>query len=245
MTFLFLGALFLFSSNNLDIKRKLENLLQSESIQFKKSNGFISKNLKHDFDSQHTFGFLDTPLNMLNHHTADSHISYSPSPREEGTVIANKQRSRLDSIETAKKKKRSRFNEIESQSLRNLKREIEKAEEEFDGSNKVQKREKVIATLNDWINRRITGYLIFQNTMNTDPEETKDKAAYIEKGMHLNSVMGKKWKSLTEKEKEEYRALAKEYRKPFKLEVQHLENFASVNDLLETLDEKIKKIKKE
>jgi Chromatin-associated proteins containing the HMG domain len=138
-------------------------------------------------------------------------------------------------VSTDKKKKR-RFLEIGSHSLRNLKKEFENKEDDE------ATRNKAIASLNDWINRRITGYLVFQNTISS---KLDDKNNYREMGIHLNSVAGSKWKNLTEDERDEYKNLAKAYRKAFRKEIEEFENYEDLTDLIERLDTKIKKLKKE
>lgn len=64
-------------------------------------------------------------------------------------------------------------------------------------------------------------------------------------GVHLNSVAGSKWKGLTESEKEEYKNIAKEYRKMFRREIEEYENYEDLTDLIEKLDYKIKKLRKD
>lgn len=171
----------------------------------------------------------------------DSQIYHSPAARDERSSSAK--RRNFDNFSTAKKSnvRRERHTDIGSQSLRNLRRELEKRDDEDDGKNKGN----IIASLHDWINRRITGYLVFQNTMNSDPEGLKDKGGISETGVHLNHSMGRRWKALSESEREEYKKLAIDYRKRFKQEIEEYDDSEKADDLLEMLDAKIKKIKRE
>lgn len=166
-------------------------------------------------------------------------IIYSPPDTllKDESLYGSQRYNRNDIVNTEKRIKR-RFLEIGSHSLRNLKKEFEsKDEEDEEGA-----RDKAISSLNDWINRRITGYLIFQNTINTKSDE---KSNYRELGIHLNSIAGQKWKGLTEEEKEEYKNLAKKFRKTFREEIENYENYDDFTSLIEKLDIKIKKLKKE
>lgn len=146
----------------------------------------------------------------------------------------------IDNMPTIDKKMvKRRYLDIGSHSLRNLRKEFETKEDDLDQ----EAREKAVNSLNDWINRRITGYLIFQNTVSAGKGE--DKLAYKEMGVHLNSVAGQKWKGLPEEEKEEYKMLAKYYRRIFRDEIYTYENYDDFTSLIEKLDIKIKKLKKE
>jgi len=125
-----------------------------------------------------------------------------------------------------------------------LKKELEKYEDNEDPLSPDSKKEKMMTSLSDWINRRITGYLVFQNTMNSDPDQDKE-GGISETGVHLNQAMGKRWKSLSEEEREEFKALAKDFRKDFKQDLEENEDFDDTDALIETLDERIKKLKRE
>lgn len=142
---------------------------------------------------------------------------------------------------TEKKRRRLRFPDIESHSLRNLTKSFDPME--YPDNNKLKN--KAIGSLNDWINRRITGYLVFQNTINSNQIERDEKKGFKQMGFHLNKLTGQKWKNLTEEEREEYKELAKDFRKNFRKEIEEYENYEDVTDLIEKLDHRIKKIKKE
>jgi HMG (high mobility group) box len=144
----------------------------------------------------------------------------------------------LNEAQTADRKKR-RFVEIGSVSLRNLKKEFDSKDDDPTDETK----EKAVEKMNDWINRRITGYLIFQNTLNQS--RIDDKTNYKELGVHLNSVAGQKWKSLPEEEKAEYKGLAKYYRRQFRDEIENYESYDDFTTLIERLDHKIKRLRKE
>lgn len=58
---------------------------------------------------------------------------------------------------TEKKRRRIRFPEIDSHSLRNLTKTFD--HRDYNDQNNLKN--KAIGSLNDWINRRITGYLVF------------------------------------------------------------------------------------
>jgi hypothetical protein len=139
-----------------------------------------------------------------------------------------------------KKSKRFRHADIGSTSLRGITKKIESTNEV-----NPEIREKAINELNDWINRRVTGYLIFQNTMNSNPVEITDKDNYKELGIHMNNVTGQKWKNMNEEDRDEYKNLAKEYRKMLRKEIEAYENYDDITDLIEKFDRKIKKIRKE
>jgi len=145
-------------------------------------------------------------------------------------------------MERRKEFKKYRYSEIDSHSLRNLyKSIIEKENSDPTSDEKITK--DTLDSLHDWVNRRITGYLIFRNTISeNDDEELKHSS---ELGIHANHHIGQKWKQLTTKEKKEYQDLARSYRKLFKEEVIIPENYSDLIELLETVDVKIKKIKKE
>jgi HMG-box domain len=139
-----------------------------------------------------------------------------------------------------KKMKRFRYADIGSVSLRGITKKIE--------SNMVvdhELKEKAATQLNDWINRRVTGYLIFQNTMTHNSVEHGEKDNLKGMGVHQNNVMGQKWKNLNEEYRDEYRNLAKEYRKILRKEIEAYENYDDITELIELFDQKIKKIRKE
>ena len=93
--------------------------------------------------------------------------------------------------------------------------------------------------LHDWINRRVTGYLIFHNTMHDglDKDDEDD---------HLNRLAGKKWQELSKVEKEEYNSFAMNVRVSLKKQFKDVDNDdPELKELQERVDQKIKKIKKE
>lgn len=138
--------------------------------------------------------------------------------------------------DTTEKKKKVRILDLGSNSLRNLKKEFDNKALENDTV-----KNQAITCLSDWINRRLTGYLIFQNTLGATNEKSQLKGM----GVHLNSLAGKKWKELPEGERNEYNELAKSFRKEFRLEIENYDNYDNYDDLIEKLDRKIKKLKKD
>lgn len=173
--------------------------------------------------------------------------SASPPPQkkeikyETFRTLDNLAPSNLSDAERKKLNKRFRHVDIGSTSLRGITKNIASSGDNIDPEVK----EKAINQLNEWINRRVTGYLIFQNTMNQNPLEQTDKGNYKELGIHLNNITGQKWKNLNDEDRDEYRNLAKEYRKILRKEIEAYENYDDITDLIEQFDQKIKKIKKE
>ena len=93
--------------------------------------------------------------------------------------------------------------------------------------------------LHDWINRRITGYLIFQNTFAGTIGRGKD-------GSHLNSIAGQQWKKLSKAEKEEYKSLALNVRVNLKKEYRDVDKESpELKELQDLIEKAIKKVKKE
>ncbi len=179
--------------------------------------------------------------NIISSSEKEIPVIFSPPStimKEEPQIVTHRFNNitNIENFATTDKKKKRRFMEIGSHSLRNLKKEFENKDDDETTRN------KAIASLNDWINRRITGYLVFQNTLSS---KMGDKNNYREMGIHLNSVAGSKWKSLNDDERDEYKNLAKDYRKAFRREIEEYENYDDLADLIEKLDVKIKKIKKE
>lgn len=103
-----------------------------------------------------------------------------------------------------------------------------------------KKSERGIQGLHDWINRRVTGYLIFQNTMHDEGlEKERDDD-------HLNRITGKMWKKLSKTEQEEYKSLALKTRVEFKKEFQDVDKDSpELPELQELIDQKLKKVVKE
>jgi len=97
----------------------------------------------------------------------------------------------------------------------------------------------------DWINRRVTGYMIFQNSINKDFKEIKmdDDGTTSDTNKHTNSLVGKKWKGLMPLEKEEFRTIAAQVRLDLKKEVEHM-NLEDYDQVYSLLVSKIKKVKK-
>jgi len=223
-----------------DIKQTLDNLLQNDSKIFKRSIDIANKSTKFDFEPITNFKALDANNIFLSPPENDERdmSAYTSSPAMKDIhSTARKQQRDMNNQETVKKRRKNfKETDINSQSLKKLKKICENTEQ--DGS--ATKKEKLISSLNDWINRRITGYLIFQNSMNSAGSK---RPGISDTGVHLNHATGSKWKTMSEKEKEEYKNLAKEYRKIFKREVEECENLENTNDIIEEFDEKIKKIK--
>lgn len=149
------------------------------------------------------------------------------------------------SIAMDRKKRKIRFSDIDSQALRNVKKTIEEKENASPNDMKDRANDTAVTKLLDWINRRITGYLLFQNTVSHDPRNMKEKEQYSEMGVHLNHLIGQKWKALSPEERDEYRLLAKQYRRDFKKDIEIYHESEDLTDLIESLDLKIKKLKKE
>ena len=94
--------------------------------------------------------------------------------------------------------------------------------------------------LHDWINRRITGYLVFQNTIrdNKPEKESSDE--------HLNALTGKMWKEFSKSEREEYKNLALDARADFKRDYEDVSlDHPDLKELQESIERRLKKIKKE
>jgi len=218
----------------IDLDRILENLLQPDSMAFKKSIGQIPKFNNNNIDfNTNSFGFHHSDtfgMNMENIYEENNDYYSSTSREPLRTVVKQRHYSDHD---TTKKKKKIKDSGIESQALRNLRKELEKM-----GDMEDEKDLKPKQKLNDWINRRVTGYLIFQNSMNASNKEK----GISDTGVHLNSSMGKKWKGLNEREKKDYKDLANHYRSVFKREIEEHDS-EKAKDLIEMLDEKIKKVK--
>ena len=99
---------------------------------------------------------------------------------------------------------------------------------------------KRISGLHDWINRRITGYLVFQNTIHgtLEKEDFRDS--------HLNRVAGQKWRVLSKAEKEQYKMLALKVRVELKKEFRDVDKDSpELKELQELIEKEIKKVKKE
>ena len=234
------------------MKHTLQNILSSTTIKFKNSRAEAPKVIKRENKS--SFGLNDTLFNSLKpekNTEMDTESEYSPdeSPERKSYRTPPTSRGRGIKDETSTKKKiqqqKLRLTDIGSQSLRNLRKDIEKEVGDDDSISKPKTKERILLSLNEWINRRVTGYLVFQNTLNSDPETAEERQLYADKGIHLNKIMGEKWKKLSQREREEFKALAKEQGSIMKDElVETIEN-ENINSMLEILDEKIKKIKRE
>jgi len=100
------------------------------------------------------------------------------------------------------------------------------------------KKERGPQGLHDWINRRVTGYLIFHNTVHDEGLE-KD-------GDHLNRQTGKLWQAMSKAEKEEYNSFAMNTRVSLKKQYRDIDiDDPELTEMQEKVDLKIKKIKKE
>lgn len=214
---------------------KVRILLRSNnSMLFKKSNGIAALN--------NSFKLPEPPIKLEN---AFLNVkSFSPREDQSMSLSIFSDNKTSENLINAKRN-RPRFFDIESQSLRNLLKEFEEKENSDPNSTTPIDKKKAAKALHDWINRRITGYLIFQNTLNNDPDTIKDKEHSTELGIHQNHLIGQKWKTLTKEEKDEYKKLAVEYRKNFRGTIDELESTGNLNELIESLDNQIKKIKRE
>lgn len=218
------------------MNKKINLMLKSEVLMFKKltntATGTIPpiSSLKPLDAGQMKVEYSYPSVSSLRINDYSSSLSdeiyLSPSPNEP--------------LMMPKNKKMSRFCDIESQSLRNLKKEIEEKEKENSDPNQLPEITK--AKLKDWINRRITGYLIFQNTLNYHPEISKEKSDCSGLGVHFNQMVGHKWKNLSRDEKEEYKNIAKECRERFRKDLNDADD---LGDLFANFDAQIKKIKRE
>lgn len=113
------------------------------------------------------------------------------------------------------------------------------AEGEDDKGESSGKRARVKG-LHDWINRRVTGYLVFQNTIHDIGLEKERE------GDHLNRVAGEKWKGLSKGEKEEYKGLALKARINLKKEFQDVDiEDPHIKELQEIVEKRLKKVKKD
>ena len=146
----------------------------------------------------------------------------SSAKRDEGK--GSKYKSSQKKKDKSSKKKASRARDSDSS-------------DESAGERSGKKSERGVHNLHDWINRRVTGYLIFQNSVHVEKGDEED---------HLNSVTGKKWKALTKAEKEEYKSIALNARVDLKKEFDNVDiDDEEIKDLQEQIEKKLKKIKKE
>ena len=100
-------------------------------------------------------------------------------------------------------------------------------------------------SLIDWINRRITGYMLFQNSIDKDMKDIKmDDIDVDHHTKHMNSLVGKKWKSLNPSAREEYKAIAMQNRVDFKKELDCMDNLEDFKLLCSHFIGKVKKVKK-
>ena len=97
----------------------------------------------------------------------------------------------------------------------------------------------------DWINRRVTGYMIFQNSVDKATKDIELDDVELDLTKHMNSLVGKKWKSLTPTAKEEYKSIAIRARVDFKKELDHMENLEDFKDVYSDFIGRIKKVKKD
>ena len=97
----------------------------------------------------------------------------------------------------------------------------------------------------DWINRRVTGYMIFQNSVDKDMKDITMDDIDLDHTKHMNSLVGKKWKSLSPTAKEEYKSIAMQTRVNFKKELDRMENVEDFKDIYSDFISRIKKVKKD
>ena len=118
--------------------------------------------------------------------------------------------------------------------------EYEESDDNPSPKRKKGKSDRGVHSLHDWINRRITGYLIFQNTIHDENAERGGR-----EGDHLNRLTGKKWKKLSKSEQEEYKSLAMNARVDLKKEFKDVDKDSpELADFQEQIEKKLKKIKK-
>jgi len=151
------------------------------------------------------------------------------------------QTSFMSTAATGKKRRFNYSGEPEPKSLEAL---LKREKEEMENAKK-QLKTRAIEDLGSWINARITGYLIFANSINDSLHHGVKHSHKKEKGIHLNSLTGKKWKSLTEEEREEYRQLAIKYRIQAKNEIKEKAGDMELSEIIEQLEKSFKKLKKE
>ena len=155
-------------------------------------------------------------------------------------------------IKTLVPRKKKPFFRIGSQSLRKMKKGYNSNKENIEDTST---HKRVAAEpLRDWINRRITGYLIFRNTVKAYPgymEELKKKNE--EEYGHMNKAMGNIWRNLDSQERSLYDDIALNYRKAYTAKVDALVNSdctgRSLGELMEEFDQTstrlVRKIEKE
>jgi len=247
-----------------EMSNNVNKVLRSGNLIFKSRHGlrtlFNSKSLPENFPMkiEHSSVYNNNNNTSNMNYNANSQWStYSAKPSIVKSspfseqVITSFEPYRTENIPMSsslamdRKKRKIRFSDIDSQALRNMKKEIEEKENASPGDLKDTAKDTAVNKLLDWINRRITGYLLFQNTVSHDPRNLKEKEQYSELGVHLNHLIGQKWKALSAEEKDEYRLLAKKYRKDFKKDIEIYHETEDLTDLIESLDLKIKKLKKE
>lgn len=93
--------------------------------------------------------------------------------------------------------------------------------------------------LHDWINRRLTGYLVYQNSIQDGELEREYE------GDHLNRVAGQKWRSMSKTEQEVYKSIALKARVQLKKEFRDAgKDDPELADLQEVVEKRIRKVKK-
>ena len=104
-----------------------------------------------------------------------------------------------------------------------------------------EKSERAPKTIYDWINRRVTGYLIFHNEINDNESVEEDKEI---EDAHLNRVVADRWHGLTKLEREEYMALAMTTRVKLKKKLKDLDlEDPDAEEIKRKIHKKFKKLK--
>jgi len=175
---------------------------------------------------------------------------YSPSQRDESTYLPPEFLKPVAAFNPGMMRRSKKvLQRLDSTALRGLKSvfrsyQANKADEETQSENKKDEKSPQ-ELLKDWINRRITGYLVFRNTNCLEKGEKGVKKEGSDGTVeHLNKSMGAMWKGLSDKDKGIYLKIANHYRKLFKGQVDSLEDISKFSDLLDYFDETSKKIKK-
>lgn len=98
--------------------------------------------------------------------------------------------------------------------------------------------------IKNWVARRITGYLVFRTTLIEGPNGEKERASCSENEQHINGVVGRKWKKLSEEERKSYAEFAEEQRKVVMKEIKSAEYQENIDEFVENIVAKVKHLKK-
>jgi len=140
-----------------------------------------------------------------------------------------------------------------SKTSTSIKKEIESDHDHDTSSQKsgpnrsASKNRHTVDGVMDWINRRVTGYMIFQNSIVKDFKDVRmdDMGSNTDQHKHMNSLVGKKWHGLTKLQKEEYKNIASQARLDLKKEIDQMGGIENYEEVYGNLLDKIKRVKKE